>query len=910
MSVSNSVALHVKLAQEPSSWTHGVLDEHSHDYCRRDMVRTMVNVLRDSSGFGVLLVGEHGTGKTYLARKAIDQLKNEYLIVQAQGSSVASALPYGALRPLLNGVQIVGGDHPVSVAQALSQHLRQLANGQDILLCVDNAGDLDELSALVISQLAGRGVVRLLVVCNDLLAAPSEVVSLWRHGSLERMDIGSFSRDETAEWVSSHNGTAASAAVATALWEVSGGSPRQLDVIWAEQMESKALILQDGVWVLSGKLFEYRDTAVNALLLGIGTHTATEQRVVELLALTNGLSLGELLAVADSSAVDALQMRGTVRITSGSNPRVTLATQLGAHMVRRHVPSCRSRELHKALSTAHQKTTLQPSTLLAMAIWALDCGAELSQEQTVRAVRLAVDARRPVDALRLLDYLDAANRRAMVREEATSYYLSGDADRAGHILASMERCAQEWPLETWCLAMILWAQMLSEDSTARGREVLLRVRAELDQALSGEASTAVQTGALRDQLALAEAELAVFDGRYREACDVLDRLRADTCSASNREIAATRLAGIWTIVGRLTDAQKLSRASTVRVDVPAAFGPTGELFDAVITRFIESVTQQDLAASCAVGCSQTFDAARADAANQLFDGVLSAYAGRAEDALNQLVPALAQMRAWGNTSAARVAAAAAAYCHALLGDNDGALSFLNPVTAAPTASGFGGMQRNSTVGSRAVASVCSYFQVMASAELASAEKANVRLFALADEEKRRRAPFLEMVFLCAAVRGGSTDGAQRLVNVAGSVQGRYAEICALYGTAIVKRDGQLLVGVAEMAEEAGNDLFARDVARAALKLGTEAADRSITRPSARIIRSCIQHLGSLKASNDDGQTLTSRELEVARLAAAGVSNRAIAAKMHISVRTVEGHLYQVYGKLQVTNRSELKSTFA
>ena len=51
--------------------------------------------------------------------------------------------------------------------------------------------------------------------------------------------------------------------------------------------------------------------------------------------------------------------------------------------------------------------------------------------------------------------------------------------------------------------------------------------------------------------------------------------------------------------------------------------------------------------------------------------------------------------------------------------------------------------------------------------------------------------------------------------------------------------------------------------------------------------------------------LTSRELQVARLAIRGLSNREIATKIGVSVRTVEGHLYQVFAKLGITSRQQL-----
>jgi len=53
------------------------------------------------------------------------------------------------------------------------------------------------------------------------------------------------------------------------------------------------------------------------------------------------------------------------------------------------------------------------------------------------------------------------------------------------------------------------------------------------------------------------------------------------------------------------------------------------------------------------------------------------------------------------------------------------------------------------------------------------------------------------------------------------------------------------------------------------------------------------------------EQLTRTERETAVLAAAGESNRAIAARLHLSVRTVESRLQGAYQKLGVARREDL-----
>jgi DNA-binding NarL/FixJ family response regulator len=52
------------------------------------------------------------------------------------------------------------------------------------------------------------------------------------------------------------------------------------------------------------------------------------------------------------------------------------------------------------------------------------------------------------------------------------------------------------------------------------------------------------------------------------------------------------------------------------------------------------------------------------------------------------------------------------------------------------------------------------------------------------------------------------------------------------------------------------------------------------------------------------EPLTPRELDVLRLAARGMTNRAIGHRLGISHRTVQGHLANIYGKLGVNSRTE------
>lgn len=80
------------------------------------------------------------------------------------------------------------------------------------------------------------------------------------------------------------------------------------------------------------------------------------------------------------------------------------------------------------------------------------------------------------------------------------------------------------------------------------------------------------------------------------------------------------------------------------------------------------------------------------------------------------------------------------------------------------------------------------------------------------------------------------------------------------------------------------------------------AGESVLHPA--IARKVLARFRTAGAREGRFEPLTPRELEVLQLAAAGSSNKEIAAALELSVRTVQVHLTHVFRKLHVASRTE------
>jgi len=72
--------------------------------------------------------------------------------------------------------------------------------------------------------------------------------------------------------------------------------------------------------------------------------------------------------------------------------------------------------------------------------------------------------------------------------------------------------------------------------------------------------------------------------------------------------------------------------------------------------------------------------------------------------------------------------------------------------------------------------------------------------------------------------------------------------------------------------------------------------------ASKVVRQAVS--GRPEGAAEQVELLTTRELDVLRLAARGLTNRAIGRELGISHRTVQGHLGNLYGKLEVNSRTE------
>jgi DNA-binding NarL/FixJ family response regulator len=179
----------------------------------------------------------------------------------------------------------------------------------------------------------------------------------------------------------------------------------------------------------------------------------------------------------------------------------------------------------------------------------------------------------------------------------------------------------------------------------------------------------------------------------------------------------------------------------------------------------------------------------------------------------------------------------------------------------------------------------------------------------ADLAKQCEQRAVEMLALHDAVRFGDRTVLQRLVDVAGGVDGRLARAYGVHAVALLNRDAAAVFSAARGFEQMGALLSAADAAAQAAEMFAAQGDRHGAAEAAATAERIGAECGGIRtpalALAAQPLPLSAREREIANLVAQGLSNRQVAEQLSLSTRTVEGHIYNACKALRLANRDAL-----
>lgn len=875
---------------------------HEKQSTRQPIIDDVVETLTSESGCGVVLVGEHGAGKSFVAQRALEQLGEEYLVVQIRGSSISSKLPYGALSVLLNDLDSSHLEHPLMVLRGLIQLLHGKAQGRAIVLFVDNAHDLDDLSCMMVAQLSAGGHVRLLAACVDLPHVGGDIMGLWKDDLLRRMDLEPFDFAETAATLNQEYGGHFSHTAVRALWTASGGNALFLHSLAREQIKLGAITRQDGTWVLGNRPISLTGEVRDVVKARMNRLSPGQRDVFELLALAGAVPLQTLMSIFNPHDMDTLQERGLIQVSHDHTPTVCVTNSVTAAIVASVVPPGRSAELRRRLTAVLAgDEELEPGGPIGVA-WALDCGERISPALALAAAQRANNSSDAAAALRFLHAVGGLEAVPAGAIEAARAHLSlGNDEAARRILQKLVETAEDdLPVTEWVTVNLLLAEVdLRGPATAAAAAARLRGLSQRFAARADAGSAAA--GPARAQLLLAEAKFAVHEGRYADVLAMRDQLDIAELNTEAGIVAAGLLCEAMTVTGNVLGAvalgkQVLSSAAAVRLPDQSM----RELRGRFLLLMLLSSRFREAAEFVALTSEISDPQARLGGMFEIGQGLVDLHAGRLEEALQGLNAGLWQLRTQDRDCLAGLAAAASAYAAGLHGDTEEAGLLLAETAGQelPAPWLVGRMTR--------------FFELGAEAELGQRGTAIRTLAADADSDLEGGALAVGLLFQSAAARLGDRQMSLKLGNLAGRVTGQFAMLCGRLATGVKEAASEALLTVAKDADAAGDAVFARDVARKAVTCANDAGNRIALRVAQRTEHTLDDRFGGPKNGLQalTSSILTARECEVAVRAAAGTSNRKIAEQMQVSVRTVEGHLYQVYAKLHLASRSELKEAIA
>lgn len=866
-----------------------------------DRVRS---ALTAPDGMGVVITGDRGVGKSLVGRSAVAGFGPDVYTLQLRSSGAGTTTPYGCLAFTLARLPQSSLGSPTAILHGITSLIRDDAAGRKCVILLDNAGSLDEQSTGVLLNLLHTGTARLVAIAQRSTDLPPDFYWLITSGQLAEVRLDTMTEIETQKVLQAALGHRVSTALATQLHELVGGSPTLLQAVVTEQIERGNLVLSGSVWTLVDEVVLKGKTALEDIVRARYARESPEAReVIEVLSCARCMSLSRLARMYGPSLIADLEEAGQIVVDRTDRHLVTLGDRYLGDIVRNWLSVERRLELRDKVPghQQHELGELTVEDLLAYAAWTHDCHAELAPAHALAAAQAAVRLFDPKFALKCAASIghQHAEWPEGQLQKAAAYLQLGLPLQAMSALDDISE-AQAGRLAPEAFAEVVAAKAdcmaWLEDRSGKVPELIRQARLRLQEFAPDDAAALARAGLCLD---LCEFNYLSFVGDFEP---MMARLRATVANGDidgvdpvHRLRASIILMEALGLTGKELDARQLMREIG---------GKLGEWSN--VPRIRENFAWRSFNVLLLSGqWRQSIDMLKdasgraghglhsGSAATDLAVGLAYVYAGRGHLALDPLLAAIAQLEVRPSLHSLRQAYAATAFAYAQTGNSVQATVYLDRARSAEGPARF------------VISSSTEFCMDMASRWLGDPEGKD-RLVHAAERHFRNGLYTLAGICMLGATVNGTAKDFEFMEEIAGRRQGPLAELSRMVAVGSRKKDAATMMEAAELA--AGLELDAVQARCAAL-----AFDFAKTAGQTGIATGAHSMLESLAASvpalpivpRNKGPLLTERERQIAALAGNGVTNKDIALDMGISVRTVEGHLYQVFTKLGVSSRSDL-----
>jgi DNA-binding NarL/FixJ family response regulator len=792
---------------------------------------------------------------------------------------------------------------PTAILRGITSLIRSDAAGRQCVITLDTAGTIDDMSAGVLLNILLTGTARIVAVAPGISDLPADFHWLLTDRRLTEVRLDNLNELQTRQVLLSLLGSRVSASLVSTFHTMVGGNPLLLKALVAEQQQSGNLVLSDSVWTLRDKVVLDGAASLEDIVRSRWSRQSPQEReVIEMLACARRVELSRLTAVYGAGIVADMEDAGLLEIDASESRWVSLREMYLGDVVRSWLSITRRRELRNLLLDGQEPDPagMTVEELMAFAAWTNECEAELSPTMALAAAEAAVQLFDPHFALKYAETLRRNDPQwvAAQRQKAAAYLL---LDLPVQAMGALDDISQP-QLDS------LGAQEYAEVIAAKARVMvwlpdhadrvpaLLKTARERLEAEPGAKAWPDPVAAATNRISLSEFEYQAFVGDYAAA---IPGLEAAADAGLNPDLwfrmnSAMILMTALAMTGREMDALSLMRQLG------------GQISDAGhIVGLRETFTERAYSVLLTAGqwhrCIDLLNPAAREihqlpyrsAATELAVGLAYVFAGRGAVALDSLLSAVAQLELRPAQGIRREAYAAVAFAYAQLGNAGQARKYLDK------------LQRSGGVADHVTRSITDFCADMAGRWLNDTEAVN-RLKETARRDIAAGRYTLAGIGLLGATVQGTEADFRLLEEVAGHRQGPLAEISRLIAVGTRTHDAKTLLAGGELAATLELDAVEARCMALAVDYARQAGDPAAARTAQARLDILASTVASLPIVPSSGSPLlTSRERQIARLAGRGASNRDIALDMGVSVRTVEGHLYQVFTKLGVTSRGDL-----